>query len=618
MQFSKSKLSPLKAWKYLIKKPVSLNHDQIFLHPREASDRYRGFHINHQDKCTGCGTCSEICPTDAINLVEVPGREAYDGRTNQLPTFDYGRCSFCGLCVDICTSDSLRMTKEYIHVSTDLDSFMFMPDELGIHGVYYADGYTRDKNSELLDLDRYPIEEISHEGRNTSFIELIKGFSKDMALAETARCVECGICTDTCPANMNIPEYIKAIFNEKLDEGLELIYNTNPLPHVCGRICTHKCETACVLSNRGEAVSIRWLKRYIVDNITDVDYQNKIINNLRLETKSVDKKVAIVGSGPAGLSAAYYLRTLGYNVTVFESKPLAGGVVRYGAPEYRLPDRAVTQDIENIRKIGVDIQTSTTIGTDISLLELKENYDAVFIGTGFWLPKKLNILNNDHPDIIYSTDFLSQSRDYTRGLQAMPEIHEKMIVIGGGDVSFDVARTLVRLQNEKYGKNHVEFIARKDEEHLAASLDEKVEAKQEDVRYNLNASPTEVVVDEQTNQIIGVKVAESMTRVNGNGKAITTTDCAKTHFIEGTQVYFAIGSDPDYCFLEKAIGESLKLNKNKLVVKDNGQIKDHNWLFAGGDIINGPDIISAIADGHHAAKGIDEYLNRTVVMIGLL
>ncbi len=606
MAFSKSMFSPLKAWKYLFKEPVTLSNEEIFLKPRVAADRYRGFHINHQDECTGCGTCSLICPTEAISMIPIQGREIKDGANDTLPAFDYGRCSFCGLCVDICTSGSLGMTKQYIHVSTDVNTFMFIPDELGIHHTYYPDGYTRDEVSELLDLDRYEMEEVPEDIRVNSFVELIKGFSKEMAIKEASRCVECGICTQTCPAHMHIPEYIKAVHEDDLQAGLKWLYETNPLPHVCGRICTHRCETACVIGNRGEAVSIRWLKRYIVDACTDQDYENMILNPV---IEQNNKQVAIAGSGPAGLAAAYYLRTMGYQVTVYETRDLPGGVIRYGAPEYRLPDDKVNQDIDIIKRIGVKIITNTTVGRDITVPELHFKYDAIFLATGFWKPKKLNIPNNDHKDVHTSMTFLADAREYTRGTKDMPDIHKNVVVIGGGDVSFDVARTLVRFQLEKYGEHHVTFIARKSEEYLAASEDEIKEGKEEGVIYKLNASPNKILLDDQ-GHISGVEVSSCET-INENGKLKTFTNHDETCTIEATQVYFAVGTDPDFDYLLEKLGSNLHVEKNKLRVKENGQIENYDYLFAGGDIVNGPDIISAIADGHKAAKGIDDYLRKT-------
>lgn len=606
MRVSQSIFSPLRAWKMLLKKPVTISRKDIFITPREASDRYRGFHANDQEKCTGCGTCAEICPTAAINLVYQAERPLTMGKTQDLPTFDYGRCSFCGLCVDICTSDSLSMTKEYIHLTTDPNDFIFMPDHLGIHGQYFAPGYVRDQDSELLDLTRYPIDEIPHEGRNLSFMELIKGYSHTMALAESSRCVACGVCTATCPAHMHIPEYIQAIYDGEINKGIQWLYETNPLPNVCGRICTHLCESACVLNNRGEPIAIRWLKRYLIDQLHPHEVKALLKEQMG---ESKQKSIAVVGSGPAGLSAAYYLTTLGYHVTIFESKAQAGGVVRYGAPEYRLPDDKVTEDIDLITALGVTIKTHTALGRDVTLSQLKSDFDAVFIATGMWQPKKLNIPHNDHPDLVYSTDFLAQARDYRRGLMHMPHIQERCLVIGGGDVSFDVARTLVRFQLEKFGTHDVVFIARKDEAHLAASREEVVEARDEGVEYLLNASPQAIEVDPETGKITGVTVAKATTTPTDDGKVTTQVDSDDCMFVPGSQVFFAVGSAPDYAYLDDFPEIKDQLRGSCLAVNDMGQVKGFDWLFAGGDIVKGPDIISAIADGHRAAKGIDAYLN---------
>lgn len=605
MKISKEKsiFAPIKAWKYLIKKPITIPKKDIFENPREASNNYRGFHTNDWDKCVGCGTCGEICPTGAINMIPIDSLEQKDGHKAERPAIDYGRCSFCALCVDICTSDSLGMSKEYIHISKDENTFYFLPEIDGIHQIVFEDGYRRDENSDLLDLTRYEMDEIPHEGRNLSFMELVKGFSKEMALAEASRCVECGVCTNTCPAQMNIPEYIRSVWTEDLKEGVDWLYKTNPLSNVCGRICTHKCESACVIGIRGEPIAIRWLKRYIVDNTPDEDFEEAVLANVSEQNNG---KVGIIGSGPAGLSAGYYLRTMGYEVDIYEEKPLPGGVIRYGAPEYRLPEEKVVEDITMIQKMGVNIITNTKVGRDITIEAMKEKYDVVFAGTGFWIPKKLKIENVDHPDVKFSTQLLGQARDYTRGVGPMPEFTEDVIVIGGGDVSFDVARTINRFQIEKSGKANVNFIARKPEEFLAASRDEVVEAKEEGVIYNLNRSPVAIMLDEN-NKISGVKVAHCTTALDENNRPKTV--CSdETEIIKGTDVYMAVGNDPDFKYFTDEMMKDLDINRNKITVKSNGQIEGYPWLFAGGDIVHGPDIITAVADGHNAARGIDEYL----------
>jgi len=604
MKKSKSLLSPVKAWKYLIKEPVTVSKKDIFLTPREASDRYRGFHTNDHTKCTGCGTCSDICPTDAINMIEMPDIEFEDGKKQERPAIDYGRCSFCGLCVDICVSDSLHMSKEYIHLSTDPNTFYFMPDENGIHNTPQKTGYTRDDVSDLLDLDRY---EMAHEGvmRKKSFIEVVKGFSLQMALAESARCVECGVCTATCPAQMNIPEYIRSIYDGDLEEGIKQIYKTNPLANVCGRICTHKCETACVLGNRGEPIAIRWLKRYIVDNTPADQYEAAALSYV---SEKANGKVAIVGSGPSGLSCAYYLSTLGYEVDVYEKKALPGGVIRYGGPEYRLPEKSVIKDISMIEKAGVNFLCNQKLGTDISLEALRDQYDSVFLGIGFSLSRPLPLPGSDNNEVKYAIEFLGQARDYVRGIRQMPDIHERIAVIGGGNVAFDVARTLLRLQEEKYGKSHVTMASLEARDKLPADLEEIEEGEEEGLLYNFGYGPQHIQIEED--KIAGLHVKKVNSIFDSEGKFNPDYDEADQHLIEATQVYIAIGQMAEYDFFNEEMQSNIEMFRGQVKVEPNGQFKDYPWLFAGGDIVRGPNIINAVDTGHTTTKTIDEYIRK--------
>ena len=604
MNEKKSLFAPIKAWKYLIRKPVTILKKDIFIDPRESSDRYRGFHQNDWDKCIGCGTCATICPTNAINMLEIASIEKGDGFKNERPAFDYGRCSFCALCVDICTSDSLKMSKEYLHLSKDAESFYFLPDKTGIHKVEAKQGYIRDEVSELLDLDRY---EMKHENvnRKNSFIEIVKGFSMEMALAESARCVECGICTQTCPAQMNIPEYIRSIYENDLKGAVTHLYKTNPLSNVCGRICTHLCEGACALGERGEAISIRWLKRYIVDNTPIDDYEEAVLSFV---TETVNGKVAIVGSGPAGLSAAYYLRTLGYDVDVYEERALPGGVIRYGAPKYRLPEQSVIKDISMIEKSGVKFITNTKVGRDISLDKLKTQYDAVFLGIGFSLSRPLKIKGCDNSDVEYAIPFLAQSRDYLRKIAEVPNVHESAVVIGGGNVAFDVARTLVRLQIEKYGKSNVQMASLEHRDILPADLEELEEGEEEGVVGSFGYGPEEIVIE--NNKIIGLKVNKVISIFDDEKRFNPKYDTTDSRLLKATQVYISTGQMPEYELLSENMKKDIEIERGKIKVNKDGQIKNHPWLFAGGDITQGPDIITAVANGHDAAVGIDKYLQK--------
>ncbi|MBN2557470.1 MAG: FAD-dependent oxidoreductase [Clostridia bacterium] len=602
MNKQKSIFSPVKAWKYLLRKPVTVLKKDIFDNPRESSPRYRGFHQNDWDKCLGCGTCSRICPTNAITMVQVDTLEDKEGYKKERPAFDYGRCSFCALCVDICPSDSLNMSREYLHLSKQAESFYFLPDSRGIHGDTRDRGYVRDDDSELLDLNRYEME-LEPVDRKKSFIEIVRGFSLEKALAESARCVECGICTEACPAHMNIPEYIKSVWEDDMKGAVGYLYKTNPLANVCGRICTHKCEGVCALGKRGEAISIRWLKRFIVDNTPMDDYEEAALSYV---TEKVDGKVAVVGSGPSGLSCAYYLRTLGYEVDVYEEKALPGGVIRYGGPEYRLPEESVLKDIGIIEKSGVHFITGTKVGRDVSLEELRDRYDAVFLGTGFSLSRQLRIPGYEHSDVKYAIPFLGQTRDYLRGLADMPDIMEKVVVIGGGNVAFDVGRTLIRLQQRKYGTDHVSIAALEHRGILPCDKEELEEGGEEGLKGHFGYGPDEIIITD--GKIIGLRVKKVISIFDADRKFNPSYDESDSFVIEAGQVYIATGQMPEYEYFSEEMKSMITIERGQVKVGAHGQFENFPWLFAGGDIVQGPDIITGVANGHDAADGIDEYL----------
>ena len=562
--------APLKGWKYLFKKPVTIPMKDIFDEPRESQNNHRGFHVNDWEKCIGCGTCSEICPTKAISMVERSELPNKDGSKPERPVIDYGRCCFCGLCVDICTTGSLNLTKQYLYNSPDPDDYIYMPDEKGISGVEYELGYIKDETSDLLDLERKDMEHVGSDKRKGSFIEIVRGYSKEMAMKEASRCVECGICTKTCPANMNIPEYIKAIWEDDLESGLKLLYKTNPLPNVCGRICTHKCEGVCAISQRGEAIAIRWLKRYIVDSLGDEEYERVLLNDV---SKKVDKKVAIVGGGASGLSCAYYLGTMGYEVHVYERNERVGGPMSYGAPIYRLPDEKLQKDLSVLERLGVNFHTSTNVGKDISLDELKKNNDAVFLAIGFSETRGLNIPGADNENVFLALDFLKNSRNYTRDEKDMPNIEDEVVVIGGGNVAFDVARSLVRLQNIKYGKSNVNLMALENRQQLPADIEEIEEGLEEGINFNLAWGPQKILVDEKTGKVEGVEASQCISLFDEEGRFSPKFN-ETTKIIKGKQVYLAIGQMPDYSFIPESVKEKLTFER--------GRIKTDNKRYALG------------------------------------
>jgi len=613
-------------FKHLFKKPKTIPFTEIFTKknadylnnnsiikskkkvenssPRTGADNQRGFHTNDWEVCIGCGTCSDICPTEAITMVERLDLKDEEGKLQQRPTIDYGRCCFCALCVDICTSDSLKMSKEYIYSHEDPNAFEIMPEALW-QGQEVEEGWVKDDVSNLLDLERIHMEHEDPEIRKSSFIEIVRGYSKEYAKLEAARCVECGICTGSCPVQMHIPAYIKAIYEDDIEGGLRQIYETNPLPGVCGRVCTHNCETACSIAVKGEAIAIRWLKRYIIDSAPNDMYEKILMEPV---SEVVDASVAVVGSGPAGLGAAYYLRVMGYKVDVYEEKPLTGGVMRYGIPAYRLPDSAIDKDINFIEKIGVNMMVNTRVGKDISMEKLEKDYDAVFLGTGFFKPRTLGIPGGDHKSVIGAMAFLPQVRDYERGVLKLEDIDvaKSVVVIGGGDVAFDVARSATRLQMLKYGKSNVKLTSLENEDQLPSSDDELFEGSEEGIELFCGNGPQEVMI--KNNKVVGLRLWKCLCIFDDDGAFNPDYDKECEQIIEGEQIYIAIGQSPDYDYIPESLQGKLKFARGKIAADEFGQVKDVPWLFVGGDILRGPDLISGVADGHRAAQGIDEYL----------
>lgn len=590
-------LSPFSVWKQVLKEPVTIK-DPL---NRAGADRYRGFHQNEVDQCIGCGTCEAICENEAIDMVGIASIASKDGDSGLRPMVDYGRCCWCALCVDVCTTGSLKLSNVYTWVDTDPDNFRFIP---GIDKKPWDNaekGYVKPDNYELYPLERVSMDHLHPEERDHSFIEIMKGYSDEEALIEADRCVSCGICTATCPAHMGIPEYIKAIRNKDVEEGLRIMYETNPLPEICGRICTHKCETVCSLGHRGDPISIRWLKRYIADQVPESAYADVLRQD---SVEQNDKKIAIIGAGPAGLSAAYYLRQLGYKVKIFEKLQAAGGMMRYGIPEYRLPYDQIDKDVNYILSQGVDIQYNVEVGKDISFSDLQKQYNAVYVATGLHQGRSTRIPGTDHKSVYQAIELL---RKITNNEEI--EVAEKIVVIGGGNVAMDITRSLARMQKEKYGKVQVIATSLEAEGKMPADLEEIVEAREENATINPGWGPREILIE--NDKIKGLKVVKCLDVFDAEGRFNPSFDESEEAFFEADMVIESIGQGADLGFIAPEFMEQLeKDHRGRIMVDPLTYQSTLPWLFVGGDIIEGPDVIHGVANGHKAAKGIDLFLNK--------
>jgi len=587
----KDLLSPFFVWQRAFEKPFTSIHPTI---DRPGAPAYRGFHINIAETCIGCGSCHTICQNHAIDMVPVEQFEGRPGDSGLRPRFDYGRCCWCGLCVDICTAASLRMSNEYAWFTEDPTEFHFTagvedkPWQNNEHGYRRAEGY------HLYPPKRIEMDMLSPEESVQSFEEVARGYNEEQAKKEADRCVECGICVATCPAHMDVPDYIHSIRDGDYEKGLQLMYRTNPFPATCGRICTRRCESVCPVGILGEPVAIRWLKRFIVDQVDAKDYK-RILND---QVGNSGKKVAIIGAGPGGLSAAYYLRKYGHAVSVFEAQSSAGGMLRYGVPSYRLADADLDKDIEYIVSLGVDMNYNTQVGKDITFELLLQDYDAVFLSTGLWVPSSMRIQGEEHPRVLSGLQVLA---DVASGRE--PGIGRKVAVIGGGNVAMDAARVSRRLGAD------VTILYRRRIADMPADTEEIHESQEEGCSIIPQAIPVEIINADNADQVT-IKWGEAeMVQDPKGGRPRPVLQEDRMHEQTYDCIISAIGQGSELDFLSKEVQDQLAIEWGKFTPGEYQHTPLHK-VFVGGDVANRiADAISAIEDGHHAARGIERFLN---------
>jgi len=603
-----SMLSPFRAIRYIFRKPKTLRYP---FEPKEPAERYRGLHLNDWEKCTGCGNCLDICPNEAITMVEIPEVTPKPGEKNERPQIDYGRCCFCGLCVDVCPPGSLRLSRDYFHIHFDTKSFTllardeksdkehFLPAEKYsimkaslTHRKKDYDGFSSDLDFALFDPERVSMSVIEPSDRKKSFVEMVLGYSEEEARAEASRCLECKLCEEACPAHLKISEYIHAIAQGNYEESLRKVFEDNPIPGICGRICMKHCEDVCSIGIRGEPLAIRWLKRFIADDA--VSYRKVLKPEIPPDT---GKKVAVIGAGPSGLTVAYFLRLKGYGVTVFDALPGGGGMLRTGPPMYRLSLESIDKDVDYIRSLGVEFKFNTEVGKDIQFKEIYDTFDAVHIGTGMCKGRFINLKNEEM--VPQAINFLA---DVKFGKKV--RVGKNIIIIGGGNVAMDVARTCVRLQQMQYPreKTSVNIVCLESWDIIPATEEEYTEAQEEGILFNVSWGPKDILF--KGKKIVGLDCRAVKSVFDEHGRFAPTFHEEKAMTVEGDMIIEAVGQMSDFSYLPDRLRESLQFDRGKVKVDENGCTSIPR-VFAGGDIVNrNLDAVTAIADGKKAAESI--------------
>ena len=456
--------------------------------------------------------------------------------------------------------------------------------------------------------NRVPVREQAPEVRAKNFEEVCLGYNKEEAMEEASRCLNCknARCITGCPVNINIPAFIAEVKEGNFEKASQVIGESSALPAVCGRVCPQEsqCEGKCILGIKGEPVSIGKLERFTADWARE----NNIAPIPAKEKKG--KKVAVIGSGPAGLTCAGDLAKMGYDVKIFEALHEAGGVLVYGIPEFRLPKQTVVaHEVDNVKKLGVEIETNVIIGKSITIDELinEEGYDAVFIGSGAGLPKFMGIPGEQANGVFSANEYLTRSnlmKAFDENYDTPIIAGKKVAVVGGGNVAMDAARTALRLGAE------VHIVYRRSEEELPARVEEVHHAKEEGIIFDLLTNPTQIFTDEDGN-VSGMEcIRMELGEPDESGRRRPVEVAGSEFTLDVDTVIMSLGTSPNP--LISSTTKGLETNRRKCIVAEeqNGQTSKAK-VYAGGDAVTGAaTVILAMGAGKAAAKGIHEFLSK--------
>ena len=457
-------------------------------------------------------------------------------------------------------------------------------------------------------LVRVPVREQDPQVRAKNFDEVCLGYNEEEAKCEATRCINCknAQCIKGCPVAINIPGFIEQVKNGDFKKAYEIIAESSALPAVCGRVCPQEtqCEGKCIRGIKGDPISIGKLERFVADWAAENDIKPST------DAAKKGKKVAVIGSGPAGLTCAGDLARMGYDVTIFEALHEAGGVLVYGIPEFRLPkEKVVKHEIENVKSLGVKIETNVIIGKSVTIDELieEEGFDAIFIGSGAGLPKFMGIPGETLSGVFSANEYLTRSnlmKAYDPSSPTPIKIGKKVAVVGGGNVAMDAARTALRLGSE------VHIVYRRSEEELPARVEEVHHAKEEGVVFDLLTNPVEILSDEN-GWVNGIKcIRMELGEPDESGRRRPVEVPGSEFVIDVDTVIMSLGTSPNP--LISSTTDGLDVNKRGCIIAtEETGATSKDGVYAGGDAVTGAaTVILAMGAGKSAAAGIDEYLSK--------